>query len=163
MHEIVGVIGRLVAGGALGLAEEQTLAAQLALGGFGRIELAEDVELGRGREIEQLLELSHEMDLAPALEDVGAFPRGVGRDAVEIGGPLLELGEVFHGLQRPLRAEEALDVYAPQGGGIDAMPMLVGTDIADGVRGRVRVAVGMTVEAGHALVGQRGCGGLRWR
>ena len=93
------------------------------------------------------------MNLAAALEDVDAFARRVGRDAVEIGGPLLELGEVFHGLHRPLRAEQPLDVDAAQRGRVDAMPMLVGADVADGVRGGVRVAVGVAVEAGHALVG----------
>ena len=74
--------------------------------------------------------------------------------AVEVGGPLLELGEVLDGLQRPLRAEQPLDVHAAQRGRVDAVAVLVGADVADGVRGGVGVAVGVAVEAGHA----RGCG-----
>ena len=64
-----------------------------------RIELAEDVELGRGREVQQLLELGHEVDLAAALEDVDALLRGDHGVAVEVGGALLELGEVLDRLQ----------------------------------------------------------------
>ena len=58
-------------------------------------QLAEDVELRRRRAVEQLLELRHVVDLAAALEDVDAL---LGRDdgvAVEVGGALLELGEVL--------------------------------------------------------------------
>ena len=138
---------------ALALAEEDLLAAHLALAGFGGVELAEDVELRRRREVEQLLKLRHEMHLAAAFEDVGALTRRVGRDAVEVGGALLELGEVFHGLERPLRTEQALNVHAPQRWRVDPMAMLVGPNVADRVGGGVRMAVGVAVEAGHALVG----------
>ncbi len=93
------------------------------------------------------------MHLASAFEDVGAFTRRVGRDAVEVGGSLLELGEVLHGLHRPLRTEQALNVQAPQRWRVDPMPMLIGPNIADRVGGGVRMAVGVTVEAGHALRG----------
>ena len=93
------------------------------------------------------------MHLAAAFEDVGAFARRVGRDAVEVGGPLLELGEVLHGLERALRAEQALNVHAPQRWRVDAMAMLVGPNVADRVGGGVRMAVGVTVEAGNALMG----------
>src|SRR6266481_6822010 len=48
MHQVVGVIGRGVAGTAPALAEEDLLAAQFGLRGLGRIEPAEHVEL-RGR------------------------------------------------------------------------------------------------------------------
>ena len=75
---------------------------------------------------------------------------------------MLKFGEVFHGFQRALGAEEALDVDAPQRGRIDAMAVLVRADIADRVRGRIRVAIGMAVKAGHALVGLAGCGDPRW-
>src|ERR1035437_1467120 len=141
------------AGCARALDEEDLLAAHLALAGFGGRELAEDVELGRGREVEQSLKLRHEMHLAAAFEDVGAFARGVGRDTVEVGASLLELGEVLHGLHRPLRTEQALNVQAPQRWRVVPMTMLIGPNIADRVGGGVRMAVGVTVEAGHALRG----------
>jgi len=35
----------------------------------------------------------------------------------------------------------------------DAVAVGIGTDVADRVRGRVRVAVGVAVEAGHPLMG----------
>ena len=125
VHEVVGVVRRGVAGDALGLAEEQLLAAQLALAGLGGIELAEHVELGRRREVEQVLELGHEVHLAAALEDVDALALRLHRVAVEVGGALLELGEVLDGLHRALRAEETLDVHAAQRRRVDAVPVLV--------------------------------------
>ena len=88
------------------------------------------------------------------------------RVAVEVRGALLELGEVLDGLQRALRAEQPLDVDAAQRRRVDAMPVLVGTDVADGVRGRVRVAVGVAVEAGDALRRRQGApvvGGIELR
>ena len=83
--------------------------------------------------------------------------------AVEVGGPLLELGEVLDGLQRALRAEQALDVHAAQRRRVDAVAVLVRPDVADGVRGGVGVAVGVAVEAGDALRLPSRCGGLRSR
>ena len=64
--------------------------------------MAEDVELGGGREVEQLFKLRHRVNLAAAFEDVQALLGGDDRVAVEVGGPLLELGEVLDRLQRPL-------------------------------------------------------------
>src|SRR5476649_771558 len=93
------------------------------------------------------------MHLAAAFENVGALARGVGRDAVEVGGALLELGEVFHGLERPLRTEQALNVHAPQRWCVDPMAILVGPDVAYRMGGGVRMAIGVTIEAGNALVG----------
>ena len=118
-----------------------------------RIELAEHVELRRRREVEQRLELGHEVHLAAALEDVDALLWRLHRVAVEVGGALLELGEVLDGLQRPLRAEQPLDVHAAQRRRVDAVAVLVRADVADRVRRGVGVAVGVAVEAGHALVG----------
>ena len=118
---------------------------------FAGIEPSEDVQLRRGREVEQVLELAHEVHLAAALERVHALPRRARVVAVEVGGALLELGEVLDALQRALRSEQALDADAAQRRRVDAVPVLVGPDVADGVRGRVGVAVGMAVEARHAL------------
>ena len=92
------------------------------------------------------MELRHEVHLAAAFEDVHAFARRLLGVAVKVRGALLELGEVFHGLQRALRAEEPLDVHAAQRRRVDAVPVLVGPDVADRVGGGVGVAVGMAVE-----------------
>src|SRR4029450_12315337 len=135
---------------AVRLAEEKLLAAQLGLGRQRRIELAVDAELRCGREVEDLLNFGHEMHLAAALEDVDAL---LGRDhgiAVEVGCALLELREVLDRLERALRAEEALDVHAAQGDRVDAVAELLRADVADQVKGRVRVTVGVAIEARDA-------------
>jgi hypothetical protein len=93
------------------------------------------------------------VDLAAAFEDVDALLGGGHRVAVEIGGPLLEPGEVLHGLQGPLGAEPALDVDAPQGGRVAAVPEGLGPGFAGEVGGAVGVPVGVAVEAGHAAAG----------
>ena len=151
VHLIVRVVRRRVAGRALALAVEHRLAAQLCLRGLRRIELAEHVECGRGREIQDVLELRHEMHLAAALQDVDALLRRDHRVAVEVRGALLELGEVLDGLQRALRAEQPLDVHAAQRGRLDAMTEFLRADVAHEVRRAVRVAVGVTIEARDAL------------
>jgi hypothetical protein len=48
VHQVVGVVRRDVAGGALALAEEDLLPAQLALARLGRVEHAEHVSFGAG-------------------------------------------------------------------------------------------------------------------
>lgn len=101
------------------------------------------------------MEFGHEMHLAAALKDVDALPRCLDRVAVKIGGALLKLREVFHALHCSLRAEETLDVDAAERGGIDAMPVFVRADVADGVSGRVCMAVGVAVKTGHALVREK--------
>src|SRR5262249_47227967 len=154
VHRVVRVVRRRMAGAALALAVEDLLAAQLRLAGLPRVEPSEHVELRRRREVEQLLELGHEVELAPPLERVHALllvrRRGGRRVAVEIGGALLELGEVLDALQRTLRAEEALDVDAAKRRRIDPMAVLVRPDVADGVGRGVGVAVRVTVEARDA-------------
>ena len=117
-----------------------------------RIEPAEDVQLRRRREVEEVLELAHEMHLAAALERVDALARGAGMVAVEVGGALLELREVLDALERALRSEQTLHADAAQRRRVDAVAELVGPDVADGVRGGVGVAVGVAVEAGDALM-----------
>jgi len=54
------------------------------------------------------------VDLAATLEDVHALLGGDDWIAVEVGSPLLELGEVLDRLERALGAEEPLDVNAPE-------------------------------------------------
>ena len=114
------------------------------------VQRAEQIQLGGRREIEDVHELGHEMDLAAPFQDVHAFLRGDHRVAVEIGRPLLEFGEIFHALQRPLRAEQPLDVHPAQPRRIEAMAELLGTDVAHEVRGAVGVSIHVAVEAGHA-------------
>ena len=75
VHQVVGVVRRRVADRALRLAEEQRLAAPLGLARLRRIEPAEDVQLRRRREVEQVLELAHGVHLAAALERADALAR----------------------------------------------------------------------------------------
>jgi len=89
---------------ALALAEEDLLAAHLGLCRLSGIEFAEDVELGRRGKVQHLLKIGHEVDLAAALERVYAFLCGRHDVTVEIGGALLEFGEILDRLERPLRA-----------------------------------------------------------
>src|SRR5437016_3599292 len=95
---------------ALALAEEDLLAPHLGLCRLCGIELAENVELGRLRKVQHLLEIGHEIDLAAALERVHAFLRGRDDVTVEVGGALLEFGEILDRLQGTLGAEEPLNV-----------------------------------------------------
>jgi hypothetical protein len=48
VHQVVGVVGRRVAGAALAFAEDDLLPAQLGGGGLTRVELAEPSSLGAG-------------------------------------------------------------------------------------------------------------------
>ena len=93
------------------------------------------------------------MDLAAAIQDVDALLGGDHRVAVEVGRPLLELGEVLDAFQRPLRAEQPLDVHSPQRGRVEAVAELLRADVADQVRGAVGAAVDVAVEAGDAHAG----------
>ena len=134
MHRVVGVVRRRVAVGAVRLAEEQLLPAQLGVGSRSSgSSLPSSAELGRRREVEDLLELGHVLHLRAAVERVDALLGGQHRIAVEVGGALLELGEVFDARQRALRAEELLDVHAAQRGRVDAVAELLRADVADQV------------------------------
>ena len=93
------------------------------------------------------------MHLAAALQHGDALLLGRHRVAVEVGGPLLELGEILDRLQGPLRAEHALDVDAAQRRRFDAVPEFLGPHVRSQVEGPVGVAVDVAVEAGHAAAG----------
>src|SRR5258708_22554225 len=99
---------------ALALTEEDLLSAHFGLRRLGGIKLAEQIKLGRGREVQHLLEVSHEVDLAAALERIHALLRSGHNVAVEIGGALLELSEILDRLQGTLRAEQPLNVHAAE-------------------------------------------------
>src|SRR5438105_1225099 len=87
------------------------------------------------------------MNLAPALQDVDTLFRGDHRVAIEVGRPLLELGEVLDRLQRPLGPEDPLDVHAAQGRRLDPVAKLLRANVSDQVCRAVGAAVLMTVEA----------------
>src|SRR5262245_27309772 len=90
------------------------------------------------------------MHLAAALENVDALLRGDHRIAVEVCGPLLELGKILDRFQCPLRAEQLLDVHAAERWSVNSMTMLLGTDVADQMRRGVGVAIHVAVEAHDA-------------
>jgi len=149
VHEIVRVIRGHVAGGALGFAKEQLLSTLFRVGGFWGVQLAQHRELGGGGEVEQFLEFRHEVHLAPALQGVDPLFRGNHGIPIEVGGSLLELGEVFDAAQRPLRAEQPLDMHSPQGRGIDTVTERLGPDVADEMGGGIRVAIRVTFKTDH--------------
>src|SRR6266404_867653 len=153
VHQIVGVKGRLMAARALALAEEDLLSAHFGWRRLGGNELAEQVELGRGREVQYFLEVGHEVDLASPLERVHALLRSDHDVAVEIGSALLELGEILDRLQGTLRAEQPLDVHAAERHGLDAVAEPLRADTGIEVRGAVLVAVRMAIEASRTLAG----------
>ena len=74
------------------------------------------------------------MDLAAPLPDVYALLGGNHGIAVEVGRPLLELGEILDALQRPLGAEQSLDVQPSQRRRVEAMPEFLGANITHQVR-----------------------------
>src|SRR6266850_6613368 len=156
VHLVVEVGRRRMAGRALRLAEEQLLAAQLALGRLRRVETAERRQLGRGREVEHVLHLRHVRHLDP-IQDVHPLLDGVNLVAVEIRRPLLELGEVLDRAEAPLRPVNLLVEHAAQAHRVQAYAPLLGSGIRIDVELPAGVPVDVTVEAGHA---QAGLGGL---
>src|SRR5262249_17413252 len=150
VHQPIGIVGRRVADRALALAEKDLLTMHLGSCRLFRIELAEEVELRRRWEVEQFLKLGHEVDLAAAVEDLAALVGGGHRAAAEVGGPLLELGEVLDRLQRSLRAEQPLDVDAAQRRGVNAVTEGLRADVPDQMRRGIGVPVGVTLETGDA-------------
>src|SRR5882762_3437328 len=99
---------------AIGLAEEKVFASPLCFGRFRTIEPAKNVQFRGRRKIQKLLELRHVMHLRTAVKNVQALLGGEDRVAVEVGGALLELSEIFNRLQRSLRTEQSLNVNAAE-------------------------------------------------
>ncbi len=139
-----------MAPGAGRLAVEQLFATQFLLAGLARIEPPLHIQLRCRGEVQQRLELTHEMHLTATLEHVHPLLGGDYRITVEVGGALLELGEVLDGLQRPLRAEQPLDVHPAQRRRVDAVAERLRAHIAGQVGSGIGVAVRMAVEAGYA-------------
>ena len=108
---------------------------------------------GAGGKSEDRHELRHEVHLAAALQHIHALFRGDDRIAIEIGRALLELGEVLDRFQGPLRAEQPLDVHAPQAWGCRGGGETPAAGYPHQMRGAVGMAVDMAVEAGNAQAG----------
>ena len=134
VHQPVGVIRRRVAGRAVAFAEEQLFAAHFAFRRLRAVETPEEVQLRRGRKIEQLLNLRHVVNLRAAIQNVQPLLGRKHRVAVEVSGALFKFGKVFDGLQRALRAEQSLNVDATQAGRFDAPAIFLRTDVTDQMR-----------------------------
>src|ERR1035437_175572 len=133
----------------LSLAEEDLLPAQLGGGGLGWVQFAVPSQLGRWREVENLLKFRHRMHLASALQYIGAFLCRNHLIAIEVGGSLLELRKVLNRLQGPLGTEEPLNVQAAQCRSFNAMAKLLWPDIAHQAEGAIGAAIRMAVQARH--------------
>src|SRR5436190_21314071 len=86
-------------------AEENFLAVQFLSASFFRVKFSVPGQLWSWRKVQQLLKFSHEMNLAAAFQDVHAFLSRDHRIAIKIRCPLLELREILHGFQCPLRSK----------------------------------------------------------
>ena len=75
---------------------------------------------------------------------------GVDRVAIEVGCPLLELGEVLDRPEAALRAVDLLVEHPAQAGRVEAEPALLGAVVGVEVELAGGVAVDVAVEAGHA-------------
>ena len=150
MNAVCGDVAR----GALALAHEHPLASQLLLRRLARIEPAQGVELGRRREVDDVLHLRHHRDLVDAVGQVDALALRADVVAVEVGGALLELGEVLHRAQRPLRAVDLLVEQAAQADGIQPEAGRLRADVRRLVEGRV----GVEIRSGNPGKSRRGSG-----
>jgi len=113
VHEVLGVLGRGVAGTALALAEEDLLSAELRRGWPcpDRAFRARRAS-GAGGNSQHLLErLGHDVDLmARARRTFMPFFAAItSRHPVEIGAPLLEFGEILDGLSAQAASQTAAE------------------------------------------------------
>jgi hypothetical protein len=141
---------RDVADRALTLAHEHFLARQLFLGRQGRIKPAQWVELGGWRKVDHVLHLRHHRQLIGSVGQMDALARGADVIAVEVGGPLLELGEVLDRAQRALGAVNLLVEHAAQAGGVEPETGRLRPHLGGLMEGTVAVEVGVAVQACHA-------------
>src|SRR5215469_534360 len=149
MHQIVGVVGCLVARTTLPFAKKDLLTAQLLRCGFVGVELSKYIEFGRGRKIQDLLKFGHVVDLASSFQNVYTLLSCDYRVAIEVGGALLKFCEILHALQGSLRAEKTLNVHPAKRRRVDAVTHLLRANVAGLVRGSIGTAVLMTIQAGH--------------
>src|ERR1019366_2423885 len=92
----------------------------------------------------------HGIHLAPAVENIHAFFLRNHRISVEVSGTLFKLGEVFNGLQCPLRSEQALNIYPAQRRRVNPMTEFLRPGVTSQMGGPIGVTVGMAVEAGYS-------------
>ena len=97
-----------------------------------------------------------------AVEDLEAFLHGVDRIAVEIGGALLELGEILDRAQAALRAVNLLVEHAAQADGVQPKRRCCGRIVGVEMELPGGVAVDMAIEAGDAQAGLRRSCDRRW-
>ena len=147
VHQIIGEIRSRMAGPTLSFAEENLLSMELSSGSFLGIKSAVDIQFRRGRKIQKLLELSHKMNLATALQDVDALLCGDYRVTVEIRGALLKLSEIFNSLESTLGTEETLDVDPAESRCVNTMAKLLRANIADQMCRAIGAAISMAVES----------------
>lgn len=103
-----------MATGARRFAEEQVLPSLLRRGGALGIHLAVKPKLRCRGEVQECLDLCHEMHLAAWFEHVDPLLCRDHRIAIEVGRALVELRKILHTLHRPLRSEQPSDVRAAQ-------------------------------------------------
>lgn len=96
--ELHRVIGCLMATGARRFAEEQVLPSLLRRGGALGIHLAVKPKLRCRGEVQECLDLCHEMHLAASFEHVDPLLCRDHRIAIEVGRALLELRKILHTL-----------------------------------------------------------------
>ena len=107
-------------------------------------------ELGGRREVQHVLDLGHHVHLAGAVGHIDALLGGDHLVAVEVGGPLLELGEVLDALERSLRAESRW-MFTPRRLTVSSRwRKACGRMSPTQMVARVGVSVHVAVEAGYA-------------
>src|ERR1700730_2817678 len=67
VHQVVGIVGSLMASGALSFTKEYFLAVKFFRCRFPRVEFLQHVEFGRWRKVQNLLKFSHVVNLAAAV------------------------------------------------------------------------------------------------
>src|SRR5690606_20645671 len=112
--------------------------------------LAEDVQLRRRGEVEHVLQLGHERDLAGPVREMHALLLSRDLIAVEVCRSLLKLGEVFNGSQRSLRPMNLLVEDAAQAYRVQPESMILRSSIRIQVERRVGMAIDVTIQAAHA-------------
>ena len=95
VHLMIKVKRRLVTIRATSFTKEKVFASHFAFSGLSPVQPPKRVELRRGRQVQHVLQLGHVADLH-AIQDHHSLLHRVNRVAIEVSGPLLELGEILH-------------------------------------------------------------------
>jgi hypothetical protein len=97
--------------------------------------------LGGGGKVDDVLHLRHHRHLIEPVWEVHALALGAHVVAVEVRGPLLELGKVLNRPQRPLRAVNLLVEQAAQAHRVEPKPRRLRPHIWRLVESRVGMEV----------------------